>query len=232
MAKLLRLLRARVSYSKYGDVSFFLVQCQVSNFCSNVRSFTEDIFLVTSEWDTQIGRQLRSISLRRKQLGSSDVESMFGSRIFSTDVGLRPAEPCSVSVAATQQLLTQMFMHISISLLGDTELRAFCGAVISEYDLKILERCNQTTIASLQKITGGSARGGLMQAQDSVEVLLRSAGRKWAQHVLENIEASILTFIYIMGTVVSGYPVVSGIATAAGLQANWAFYICKSNSAT
>lgn len=193
------------------------------------RSFTEDIFVVTSEWDTQIGRQLRAIALRRKQRGASDVEALFDSRIFSTDVGLRPAEPCSVSVAATQQLLTQMFMHISISLLGDAELRAYCGAVISEYDLKILERCNQSAIVSLQKITGGDYVGGRAMVQEAIEKQLRMAGRKWAQHVLENIVASILTFIYIVCTVVSGYPLVSGIAIAAGLQAESIFYVCKSS---
>ena len=57
-----------------------------------MQSFSQHIFVVTSEWDTQIGKQLRQLDSR-----------MFESRIFSTDLGVRPAEPCSVSVAATQR---------------------------------------------------------------------------------------------------------------------------------
>ncbi len=36
-----------------------------------------------------------------------------------------------------------------------------------------------------------------------------------------------MTFIYIMVTVTCGYPIISGIATAAGLEADWAFYITR-----
>ena len=46
---------------------------------------------------------------------------------------------------------------------------------------------------------------------------LRSAGDLWAEHILENAKAYIMSFIYIFGTVISGYPLVSGIAMACGL---------------
>ena len=72
-------------------------------------SSTSAIFVVASEWDTQIEKQLRAVK----------GDGAFTSRIFSTDVGVRPAEPCSVSVAATQQLLTQIFMHVSLVILGN-----------------------------------------------------------------------------------------------------------------
>ena len=72
-------------------------------------SSTSAIFVVASEWDTQIGKQLRAVK----------GDGAFTSRIFSTDVGVRPAEPCSVSVAATQQLLAQIFMHVSLVILGN-----------------------------------------------------------------------------------------------------------------
>ena len=38
----------------------------------------------------------------------------FGLRsfIFTTNVGMRPAEPCTISVAATHQLLTQILLSI------------------------------------------------------------------------------------------------------------------------
>ena len=42
---------------------------------------------------------------------------MFESRIFATGVGVRPAEPCSLTVAATHQLLTQILLHLMYSVL-------------------------------------------------------------------------------------------------------------------
>lgn len=58
-----------------------------------LQSVTNQIFVVTSELDTQIGKQLRDLGKL--------------SHVFSTNLSMRPAEPCSISVAATQQLLTQ-----------------------------------------------------------------------------------------------------------------------------
>ena len=104
--------------------------------------------MVTSEWDTQIGKQLRQLDWLRgtvarlcwsrgndrgqpvaacrvfaehpkhskaqdflkmpiKGLSAQtkpEVEEDETSRVFSTDIGIRPAEPCSISVAATQPL--------------------------------------------------------------------------------------------------------------------------------
>ena len=54
--------------------------------------------------DTQVGKQLRSMY--------GDKNDLLTSRIFSTEVGVRPAEPCSVSLVATHQLLTNIFEHI------------------------------------------------------------------------------------------------------------------------
>lgn len=77
--------------------------------CSNLlKSFTSHIFAVTSEWDTQVARSIRNgigQSKRRKTL-------QIRSYVFVTHVGLRPAEPCSISVAATHQLLTQILLYV------------------------------------------------------------------------------------------------------------------------
>ena len=63
--------------------------------CNLLQSTTKEIFAVTSEWDTQIGKQLRAMdSIENVDDG---VAQLFRSRIFSTEVGVRPAEPCSVS---------------------------------------------------------------------------------------------------------------------------------------
>ena len=70
--------------------------------CSNLlKSFTSHIFCVTSEWDTQVARSIR------QGIGTQTTSLQVRSYVFVTHVGLRPAEPCTISVAATHQLLTQ-----------------------------------------------------------------------------------------------------------------------------
>ena len=77
-----------------------------------LQGFTRNLFVITSEWDTQIGKQLRQLK-----------STMFESRIFSTNLGVRPAEPCSVSVAATQQLLTHLLEYSAQQILASPVLR-------------------------------------------------------------------------------------------------------------
>ena len=75
-------------------------------------------------------------------------EGEFDSRIFTTDVGVRPAEPCSISVAATQQLLTQIFLHMSLVILDNADFRKYTNAYVTKHDLSELEKCNQMNIAA------------------------------------------------------------------------------------
>lgn len=90
--------------------------------CSNLmQSTTRNIFVVTSEWDTQVGKQLRKIDEEFEKGG--DISSVLRNRIFTTEVGLRPAEPCSISVAATHQLLTNLFLYLSVVILNNTHFR-------------------------------------------------------------------------------------------------------------
>ena len=136
-------------------------------------SFVMKFFALTL---VQIGKQLRSMPR-----GDDD---MFSSRTFSTNVGLRPAEACSVSVVATQQLLTQIFMHVSISLLADSDIRHFCKAVVTEADLQILARCNEDCIQALEDIVGTSSEGKQHSIPSESEKELRKAGDVWSNHVL------------------------------------------------
>jgi len=187
--------------------------------CSNLlQASTKNIFVVTSEWDTQIGKQLRSMA----------DDKMTASHIFSTDIGLRPAEPCSISVAATQQLLTLLFEHICLTILSTKEFRHLSGALITESDLQILERCNQDCIHALENIVGVDCEGNRLQGDRlQTERSLRDAGRLWSDHVLENARAYVMSFIYIMVTVTSGFPIVTGLAKVSGLDTERTFYITR-----
>ena len=68
--------------------------------CSSLlQSSTNEIFAVTSEWDTQIGKQLRTMDAMGDS-NDSAMDQLFRCRVFSTGVGIRPAEPCSVRVTS------------------------------------------------------------------------------------------------------------------------------------
>lgn len=153
-------------------------------------------------------------------------KDIFGSRVFTTDIGVRPAEPCSLSVAATHQLLTQIFEYICLVILSDQIFRDLTGAVITEPDLRILERCNQDNIVSLERIVGREVAGTEHQTEAMRE--LKEAGDLWADHVLEVARAYIMSFVYIVATVTSGYPLITGIAMATGLLVgHWGFYLTR-----
>lgn len=81
-------------------------------------------------------------------------DSILTSRIFSTEVGMRPAEPCSLTIVATQQLLTNLFIHVSAVLLSDERFRRMTMATITDQDLCILETCNRTCVDALSGTWG------------------------------------------------------------------------------
>jgi hypothetical protein len=154
-------------------------------------------------------------------------EQIFNSRTFSTEVGMRPAEPCSVSVAATHQLLTNLFEYICVIILSNPSYRRTTAATITEQDLQVLEKCNRENISALCDIISVTPSGepnAFGQTQTVKE--LRAAGDLWADHILENAKAYIMTFVYFFATVISGYPIVYGIAVAAGFDSasDWAYF--------
>lgn len=179
-----------------------------------MQASTADIFLVASEWDTQVGKQLR-------KLGDQP-------RVFSTGVGLRPAEPCSVSVAATHQLLTQILQHLALAVMSDPRLRRAVGCQYTDQDLSELERCNRDNVDAIRDIVGsvggdsGGGSGGGGRSDTDTSRHLKAKGDTWAQHVLEAPRAWAMSAAYIAVTVTLGYPLVSGVAAACGVTVVWA----------
>jgi hypothetical protein len=149
-----------------------------------------------------------------------DGNHVLNHRIFSTEVGRRPAEPCSISVAATHQLLTNLFQYISVVILSDPRFRQVTRAVITEQDIQVLERCNHMNIDALTEIVGVNVLGYPMDRVPKVLTSLREAGDLWSLHILENVMAYMMSFIYIFTTVVSGFPLAYAIAYGAGLDPN------------
>lgn len=181
--------------------------------CSNLlQSATQNIFVVTSEWDTQIGKQLRMID-------ESDGTSghMMNQRIFSTEIGIRPAEPCSVSVAATHQLLTNLFEYLSVIVLSDPRFCRATKAQINEQDIQILERCNQMNINALTEIVGYNVFGYPLDRIPPLLNNIHELGNLWSDHILEQARAYIMSFLYVFITVTWGWPLISAIGSASGV---------------
>lgn len=91
---------------------------------------------------------------------------------------------------------------------------------------QVLEKCNRENIDALCNIIGVTTMGEPFTGDKAVtEVSLRKAGDLWANHVLENARAYIMTFVYIFVTVTIGYPLLYGISVASGLDpaSNWMY---------
>lgn len=113
-------------------------------------------------------------------------DDLLSSRIFTTNCGVRPAEPCSVSVVATHQLLTNIFGHICVTIISNPHFCHWSGAIITERDLQILERCNQENIKALEEIVGVDRDGEeIHERRSKTQTELRAAGDLWSEHILE-----------------------------------------------
>jgi len=134
-----------------------------------------------------------------------------------------------VSVVATHQLLTTILLHICVTIISDPQFSKASGSIVTERDLQVLERCNQENIKALEEIVGVDTKGNeIHEKRSKTEQELRSAGDLWSEHILENAKAYIMTFIYVIGTVTSGFPLISGLAKAFGLSGSeGAFYIIR-----
>lgn len=71
-----------------------------------LQGYTKNLFVITSEWDTQIGKQLRQLSVPNSW--------EFKASIFSTNIGMRPAE--ASQPAAPHFALSLLLPRFSVSL--------------------------------------------------------------------------------------------------------------------
>ncbi|KAK3270697.1 hypothetical protein CYMTET_20918 [Cymbomonas tetramitiformis] len=165
-----------------------------------MKAFSSRLFVVTSEWDTQIG-----LALHRNNTG------LLNASVFSTNVGFRPAEPSSVSLIAIQQMLTQLLLYI----INREAKELGAAGEIRGYELAQLESMNQDCIKALEDIVGVTRHGEPIIGPTAAQGL-RQQGRTWAQHVLEAPIAWILSAMYIVITVVAGVPPASTLYSFLG----------------
>lgn len=134
----------------------------------------------------------------------SGKNDLLTSRIFSTECGVRSAEPGSVSVVATHQILTLIFEHICQTIISDPHFRHVTGSLVTERDLQTLERCNRDNIKALERIVGIDRKGNEVHGKLlDAERELRAAGDVWAEHILENAKVSAERYVYLCHRVFS-----------------------------
>ena len=83
---------------------------------------------------------------------------------------------------------------------------------------------------ALEAVVGVDANGKHFLNVSEMETVmdLRAVGDRWAEHVLENARAYIMSFIYIVFTVTTGWPLISTIGRAAGADRHEGIlYFCK-----
>lgn len=101
-----------------------------------------------------------------------------------------------------------------MTIISQPHFRSITGSIITERDLQTLERCNRDNIIALGRIVGANRNGNEVHKEKE----LRAAGDVWAEHILENAKAYIMSFVYIVVTVTIGFPLISGLAYAGGLR--------------
>ena len=154
------------------------------NIANLLKGYTKHIFCVTSEWDTQVARAVRA-GPPGKVKQSFDLASY----VFITFCGCRPAEPCSLSVAATHQLLTNVLLYLMYSMRyyhGD-KYPDVCDSHFDIEEVRELEMMNRDTLTALRQICGagsrsrgdGAAAPGGKHVED-IRAQLLAQGSYWA----------------------------------------------------
>ena len=96
-----------------------------------------------------------------------------------------------------------------MTIINNPQFRGVSGSIVTEQDVD----------------RSGNSVG---EVNKQAEEELRAAGDIWSEHILENAKAYMLSFLYIVGTVTSGFPLISGLAKAFGLTGlEGAFYIIR-----
>jgi hypothetical protein len=195
------------------------------NVSNLLKGYTANLFVVTSEWDTQIAR-----SVRAGRPGAVGAKFQLNSYVFTTFCGCRPAEPVTLTAVATHQLLTQVLFYLMYAIryhlpkhpqLGGStytiqEVQELEGLNIDS--IKVIEALTRPTVPVDRKAPDRFAAegggGGSVLADGKARRQLLAQGRYWAQHILEGPIVWILCTLYIAITVTLGATPLSAIVGA------------------
>ena len=167
----------------------------------------------------------------RRGTGTQKQGISFASYVFTTHVGCRPAEACTLSVVATHQLLTQLLLYIMYFIRhydAQDEYATTAGSSYVREEVHELAELNEGNLEAIREIIGdvhgggeepGGGGGGeqdlsgleedgagggtkqLSVTDTPTSKALRQQGLRWAQHILEGPITWIFSAAYILVTV-------------------------------
>lgn len=170
------------------------------------------VFVVTGSSDSKMSAAVGQLSYP---------DAPWVSRTWTTFTGWRPAEALTVSTVAFHQTLTEVLLYLArraVSESKDSGFAAVAGLKFSFEDTVDLYSLNRACAEEgLPRIVGFDAATNPVKSQ--LHDSLRATGRKWALHVLEGPYSWCMSFIYILATVILGYPFFLSVAEAASKAA-------------
>ena len=194
------------SYNFQGSCALLLSHSGATfgtlNVSNLLKGFTPHLFVVTSDWDTQIARSARSGMSARLGAGF-DIKSY----VFITFCGIRPAEPVSLTAVAMHQLLTQVLLYLMYAArYYFPHLPTLGGSTFTIEEVQELETLNLSAIAELNAIVTDDV--------SPVRQELIAQGRYWSRHILEGPISWMMSAVYIAATIIAGTPPLTGLAMA------------------
>ena len=73
-----------------------------------------------------------------------------------------------------------LLQYIYVVILSDARFRHITGAIITDEDIRVLEKCNKMNVDALSEITGSNVFGCKMDQTPKTLICLRKAGDMWA----------------------------------------------------
>jgi len=163
------------------------------NVSNLLKGAISNIFVVTSEWDTQVAK-----SVRAGKPGTIGKGFRLNSFVFTTFCGTRPAEPVSLTVVATHHLLTQLLLYLMYAVRYYHEDKpTLGGSTFTIQEVQELETLHRNGITDLEEMVSNDS--------STIRQQLLAQGIAWSRHVLEGPTTWIISATYILATVVAGY---------------------------
>jgi hypothetical protein len=150
-----------------------------------------ELFIVTGEVSSFLGAAIAQPNLKEKQLSQ---------RIFINGSGRRTAEPATITVAATQQTLTELLFYLVKRMRRTFPDLSPLGLTLDAESLFVLELIKDDFLhQSVVEIVGTFATGEAIPSP--IHQKLINGGQKWALHIIETPLAWGIHALYVLITV-------------------------------
>jgi hypothetical protein len=146
------------------------------------------LFILTGELNSLMGSAIAQ---------SYFLGATFSRTIFINGSGRRTAEPATVTVAATQETLTEILLHLAKRIREAFPDSSPFGMTLTQESLVTLETIKADFLnRSIVSITGITTRGAATKSPENKKLIRR--GRKWAWHITEGPLAWGIHALYVL----------------------------------